>query len=100
MNRKFDIHNYDRRYENAKKGIEKAEISKKKNQRMLDRVVPVLIEGVMPETDSLLRGRAASMAPDVDGQVLINRGQAAEGEIVPVLMKEANTYDLIGEIVQ
>jgi ribosomal protein S12 methylthiotransferase len=39
------------------------------------------------------------MAPDVDSQVLINRGQGNVGEIVPVLIKEAHPYDLIGEII-
>ena len=76
-----------------------AEISLKKNRRMIGRVEPVLIEGVSPETDLLLRGRTATMAPDVDSQVLINRGQGNVGEIVPVLIKEAHPYDLIGEII-
>ena len=75
-----------------------AEVSLKENQRMIGRVEPVLIEGVSPETDLLLRGRMATMAPDVDSQVLINRGQGEVGEIVPVLIKEAHPYDLIGEI--
>lgn len=35
MNRKVDIHNYDRRYENAKKGIEKANISEKNKEYIL-----------------------------------------------------------------
>jgi ribosomal protein S12 methylthiotransferase len=39
------------------------------------------------------------MAPDVDGQVLINKGQGAVGDMVSVLIKEAHAYDLIGEIV-
>lgn len=76
-----------------------AEICEKRNQRMVGRVEPVLIEGVSPETDLLLRGRTATMAPDVDSQVLINRGHANAGEIVPVLIKEAHPYDLIGEII-
>ena len=76
-----------------------AEISLNKNRRMIDRVERVLIEGVSPETDLLLRGRTATMAPDVDSQVLINRGQGNVGKIVPVLIKEAHPYDLIGEII-
>jgi ribosomal protein S12 methylthiotransferase len=39
------------------------------------------------------------MAPDVDGRVLINKGQGAAGEIVRVLIREAHPYDLVGEIV-
>jgi len=38
------------------------------------------------------------MAPDIDGQVLINEGTATAGEIVPVHITEAHTYDLVGGI--
>lgn len=75
------------------------EISLKKNQRMINRTLPVLVEGPFEETDLLLKGRTSSMAPDVDGQVLINKGNTTEGAIVPVLITEAHPYDLIGEIV-
>lgn len=75
-----------------------AEISRKKNQEMVNRTIPVLVEGLSPETDLLLKGRTAGMAPDVDGQVLINRGEAGIGDIVPVLIRDAHPYDLVGEI--
>ena len=77
-----------------------AEISRRKNQGMVGHRVSVLVEGVSPETDLLLKGRTATMAPDVDGQVLINKGEAVIGEIAPVRITEAHTYDLVGEIVQ
>jgi ribosomal protein S12 methylthiotransferase len=77
-----------------------AEISTKKNQGMVGHRVSVLVEGVSPETDLLLKGRTAVMAPDVDGQVLINKGKAMIGEIAPVRITEGHTYDLIGEIVE
>ena len=51
-----------------------------------------------PETDLLLTGRTTTMAPDVDGQVLINEGSATVGEIVPVRITEAHPYDLVGGI--
>jgi ribosomal protein S12 methylthiotransferase len=38
------------------------------------------------------------MAPDVDGQVLINEGSAVVGEITTVRITEAHTYDLVGGI--
>jgi ribosomal protein S12 methylthiotransferase len=76
------------------------EISRRKNQGMVGHRVSVLVEGVSPETDLLLKGRTATMAPDVDGQVLINKGEAVIGEIAPVHITEAHTYDLVGEIVQ
>ena len=67
---------------------------------MLGHIVSVLVEGLSPETDLLLKGRTATMAPDVDGRVLINKGEGIIGEIVPVRITEAHTYDLVGEIVQ
>jgi ribosomal protein S12 methylthiotransferase len=75
-----------------------SQISKQINQGMVGHEVPVLIEGQSPETDLLLKGRTATMAPDVDGQVLINKGEAVAGEIMTVLIKEAHAYDLVGEI--
>lgn len=77
-----------------------AEISGRKIRGMVGQIVPVLVEGVSPETDLLLKGRTATMAPDVDGQVLINKGEGVIGEIASVRIKEAYTYDLVGEIIQ
>ncbi len=67
-------------------------------QRMVGQKIPVLIEEYCSETDLLLKGRTATMAPEVDGQVLINKGNGIEGEIMPVLIREAYAYDLIGEL--
>ena len=75
------------------------DISRRLNRCLVGRTLPVLIEGVSPETDLLLKGRTRTMAPDVDGQVLINKGEGVTGEIVPVLITEAHEYDLVGEIV-
>jgi len=76
-----------------------AEISREKNQRMVGKTVEVLNEGVSRETELLLKGRTKTMAPEVDGRVLINKGEGGLGEFVQVLVKEAHTYDLVGEIV-
>jgi ribosomal protein S12 methylthiotransferase len=75
-----------------------ADNSAELNKDLVGKTVPVLVEGFHPETDLLLSGRTAIMAPEVDGQVLINRGTAAVGEIVPVQITEAHTYDLVGSI--
>jgi ribosomal protein S12 methylthiotransferase len=74
-------------------------ISEELNQQIVGHTVPVLIEGQSPETDLLLKGRTATMAPDVDAQVLINKGEGVIGEIMPVRIREAYAYDIIGEIV-
>lgn len=76
-----------------------AEVSLDRMRSMVGRIDPVLVEGPCPETDLLLTGRTAGMAPDVDGRVLINRGEASVGTIVPVRFTEAHPYDLVGEIV-
>ena len=68
------------------------------NKDLVGKTVPVIVEGLSPETDLLLSGRTSTMAPDVDGQVLINKGSANVGEIVPVHITEAHTYDLVGSI--
>lgn len=77
-----------------------SEISSELNQQLIGRSIPVLIEGPSPETDLLLKGRTATMAPDVDTQVLINKGEGVIGEIMPVLITEAYSYDLVGEILK
>lgn len=74
-------------------------IAKKVKQRLIGDILPVLIEGYCPETELLLSGRASIMAPEVDGQVLINKGTGVEGAILPVRITEAHPYDLVGEIV-
>ena len=75
-----------------------SEISETLNQRLVGQIVPVLIEGPSPETELLLKGRTAAMAPEVDTRVLINNGEGIIGEIMPVLIREAHPYDIIGEI--
>ena len=75
-----------------------ADISKRLNQRVVGHTIPVLVEGPSPETDLLLKGRTSTMAPDVDSQVLINKGDGVLGEIMQVWISDAHAYDLIGEI--
>jgi ribosomal protein S12 methylthiotransferase len=77
-----------------------AKISRKNNKEFVGKTVPVMVEGLSPETDLLLTGRTARMAPDIDGQVLINEGNAMVGDIVPVHITEAHAYDLVGGIVR
>jgi ribosomal protein S12 methylthiotransferase len=78
--------------------VAQAKVSLRKNRELLGKTIPVLIEGMSEETDLLLRGRTEYMAPDVDGQVIINKGRAEIGKISPVRITEAYEYDLIGEI--
>jgi ribosomal protein S12 methylthiotransferase len=77
-----------------------ATLSQNRNQRLVGKTLPVILDGFSDETDLLLSGRTAGMAPDVDGRVLINKGQGKIGEIKPVLINEVYAYDLIGEIIE
>jgi len=76
-----------------------AGISKQKNRGRVGTVQKVLVEGTSPETDLLLSGRYYGQAPEIDGSVLINKGDAVVGEFFNVKITDAHEYDLIGEIV-
>ena len=68
-------------------------------QKYVGRTEPVLVEGFSKETDLLLEGRTRYQAPDeIDGCVYIARGTAEPGSLVDVIITEAHTYDLVGEI--
>lgn len=75
------------------------EISLKKNQMEVGKVVNVLIEQENPETGELV-GRSPRFAPDVDGLVYISdpAGIASLGDLLPVKITSADCYDLFGEI--
>src|SRR5204862_1813999 len=78
-------------------GIQR-KISKEHQQRLVGRAIDVLVEGVSEETDLLLEGRWMGQAPEIDGKVYVNRGQARSGEIVRVEIEQAGDYDLVGGI--
>ena len=73
-------------------------ISRDHQQKLVGRTLDVLVEGVSDETELLLEGRFMGQAPEIDGKVYINRGQARAGEIVPVEIEQAGDYDLVGGI--
>jgi len=78
-------------------GIQR-KISKGHQKSMIGRTLDVLVEGVSEETELLLEGRWMGQAPEIDGKVYINRGQARPGEIVRVEIEQAGDYDLVGGI--
>ncbi|MBE9028405.1 30S ribosomal protein S12 methylthiotransferase RimO [filamentous cyanobacterium LEGE 11480] len=71
-------------------------ISLKKNRAQIGRVVDVLIEQENPATGQLI-GRSTRFAPDVDGLVYVE-GAASLGALVPVLIEDADVYDLYGKV--
>lgn len=76
-----------------------AAISAAKQNEYIGRIEEVLVEGISRESELLLEGRTRFQAPDIDGVVYITEGTASPGEIVPVKISEAHTYDLAGSIV-
>ncbi len=75
------------------------EISREKHEAFVGQVLEVVVDGVSDETDLLLQGRTATQAPEIDGVVLINEGEAKPGDKVKVEITESHDYDLIGRIV-
>lgn len=68
------------------------QISLAKNQQQVGRTLPVLIEG---HGDNVSVGRTYRDAPEIDGMVFIP-GELPVGELVPVKIDGATTYDLTG----
>jgi len=80
-----------------------SKIAKKKHDALIGQTVRVLFEGESNESDLLWQGRMETQAPDIDGCVLINDAPEGfvpkTGELVNVLITEAQEYDLVGRIV-
>ena len=75
------------------------EISLEKNREKIGKKIKVLVEGVSEETEYLIVARHEGQAPDVDGVVYINEGEAVSGEFALVEITEAHEYDLVGRVV-
>jgi ribosomal protein S12 methylthiotransferase len=67
-------------------------ISLEKNQAFVGQTLPVLIEG---QGDGISVGRSYRDAPEIDGMVVVE-ADLPSGEIVPVRITGAMTYDLSG----
>ena len=83
---------------------EQAKISRRKNKARVGETVRVLFEGESKESELLWQGRMETQAPDIDGCVLINdvpEGVVPEaGDMVSVLVTEAQEHDLVGSILE
>ena len=67
-------------------------ISLQRNQALVGQILPVLIEGY---GDGVSIGRTYRDAPEIDGLVFVP-GELPIGEIVPIRLDGAMTYDLTG----
>ncbi|MBT5470425.1 MAG: 30S ribosomal protein S12 methylthiotransferase RimO [Nitrospina sp.] len=73
------------------------EIALRKNQEKVGQILPVLVEGFDAQENYIMTGRLASQAPDIDGQVILEKCEAEPGEIIPVRITAAADYDLVAE---
>ncbi|HWQ55873.1 MAG TPA: 30S ribosomal protein S12 methylthiotransferase RimO [Bryobacteraceae bacterium] len=78
-------------------------ISRARSRGLVGQTVPVLVEGLSPETDLLWQARSATQAPEIDGVTLINdvEGDAPEpGQIRLLRVTEAHDYDVVGTLLE
>ncbi|MGQ0762630.1 MAG: 30S ribosomal protein S12 methylthiotransferase RimO [Acidobacteriota bacterium] len=82
---------------------EQSVIARRKHNALIGNTFGVMFEGESNESDLLWQGRMETQAPDIDGCVLINDAPEGflpvPGQIVDVLIEEAQEYDLVGRIV-
>ncbi len=74
-------------------------IALERRRALVGRTLEVLVEGACDESEHLLQGRHHGMAPDIDGRILINDGQAPAASFAEVEITEAHADDLVGRIV-
>lgn len=82
-----------------------SDISLKKNQALVGRTLEILVEGHGAGEDEqgadtgdvISLGRSYRDAPEIDGYVLVE-GELPVGEIVPVRITGATTYDLLATV--
>jgi len=74
-------------------------VSARRNRRRIGEQVEVLVEGVHPDSELLLKGRLSTQAPEIDGGFIINDGSARAGDFVTCEITEAHPYDLVGRVV-
>jgi ribosomal protein S12 methylthiotransferase len=79
-------------------------ISRKARKAWIGREVDVLVEGESEETDLLWQGRTLTMAPEIDGKVLLNdfgpHDQLVPGTFYRARITEAHDYDVVATILE
>ncbi len=74
------------------------EISLANNKNYVSRVLPVFIEGKLPE-EGVFIGRTYRDTPSVDGFIFVNSDtELTSGQFVQVTVTSFDEYDLIGDI--
>lgn len=75
------------------------QISSEKLAQNLGKTYEVMIEGVHPETELLLRARHQGQAADVDGEVFVTEGTFRPGDFTQVTIDETFDYDMAGRAI-
>ncbi len=75
-------------------------ISLRRNQALVGRRLPALVEGPLEEMELLTAARLARHAPQIDGRLLINDGAPSAGALVEVEVTEAHPYDVVGRVIR
>ena len=73
------------------------EIALRKNREKVGQIESVLVEGFDAQENYIMTGRLASQAPDIDGQVILEKCEAEPGEILPMRIIATADYDLVAE---
>ena len=75
------------------------DISMARQQRWVARVITAILEQKQP--DGRWMGRTEGDAPEIDGQIYITGAETSlhAGDMIKVHVLEADSYDLIGEVV-
>ena len=75
------------------------DIAEKCQQQIIGQTLTVILEQKLPDDRWL--GRTEADAPEIDGQIYVNVNNkvVSAGEMVQVFIQEADSYDLLGEVV-
>jgi ribosomal protein S12 methylthiotransferase len=78
-------------------------IAHARNRSLVGLEVPVLVEGLSPETDLLWTARMPTQAPEIDGVTLVNDfngNEPSPGEMRTLRITEAHDYDVVGTLME
>ena len=74
------------------------QISEELNQNLEGTVLDVLIEQISTESEIIVSGRSYREAPDVDGQIYIEKATDCKpGDVIKAKIVQGFTYDVVAE---
>ncbi|MBW2107168.1 MAG: 30S ribosomal protein S12 methylthiotransferase RimO [Deltaproteobacteria bacterium] len=76
-----------------------ARISRQNNRKYVGQTLDAMVDAIVSSNPARIAARAAFQAPDIDGVIYAHNATIAPGTLVRVLIREADHYDLAGELV-